>query len=90
MVQLSHPRPLLPGTGKRLRGIRGLKAFCLKAPSVAGCSSGEVLALVGIESTVPPRSRELLVEDGRKGGAEGAGSRRTASKSPTLEDMDSG
>lgn len=73
-MQLSHPLPMLPATGKRLSGFRGLRGFCLGAPSVAGCSSGEVLALLGIDSGTPPKSRELLFEDGRNAGADGAGS----------------
>lgn len=76
MVQLSHPLPLLPATGKRLSAFRGLRAFCLWAPRVAGWRSGEVLALLGADSGVPPKSRELLFEDGRRNvGADCAGSR---------------
>ena len=90
MVQLSHPLPLLPATVKRLRGFNGLKAFCLCVPSVAGCSSGEVLALLGNDSGDGPKSRELLVEDERNVGADGAGSRWADAKSPTLLEMEPG
>lgn len=89
-MQLSHPLPLLPATGKRLSGFRGLRAFCLCGPSEAGWSSGEVLALLVTESGEAPKSRELPLEDERKVGADDAGSRCAASRSPTLDDMDAG
>ena len=57
---------------------------------MAGSSSGEVLALVGVDSGVPPKSKELLFEDRTKAGANGAASRGATSRSPALDDMDPG
>ena len=45
---------------------------------------------MGTDSVVRPQSRELLLEEERNVGADGAGSRCADSKSPTLEEMEPG